>query len=95
MFYEKRIGSIRELMDEASSLDADAGLRILGSYRGARCYVFVTRFGGRFTAMVYRREPGPRENVGSRVAVLETAKAEELEELFRTVTSGKVTAFTY
>ena len=95
MFYEKRIGSLRELLEEAASLDADAGLRILGSYEGARCFVFVTRFGGRYTAMIYRRESGRREKAGRKMAVLEIDGVKELESLIRSVVPGKVTAFTY
>ncbi len=95
MFYEKRIGSIKELMDEAASLDADAGLRILGAYEGRSCYVFVTRFGGRFTAMVYQRDPVRRARAGRKLAVLELDGVEGLESLVRKVTPGKITAFTY
>ncbi len=95
MFYEKRLGSLTELMTEATTLDADAGLRILGNYEGTTCYVFVTRFGGRFTAMIYQRDSARRAKAGRKLAVLELDGVKELESLVRRVTSGKVTAFTY
>ena len=40
-------------MKEARVLDEDSGIRLAGTLGGQKCLVFVTRFGLRYTMMVY------------------------------------------
>ena len=95
VFYERKIGSLRELVDEAVSMDADAGLRILGRVEGKNCYVFVTRFGEQYTAMFYERGPKRGARPGKRLAVEELGGIKELESMLKKVATRPVTAFAY
>ncbi len=76
-------------------MDADAGLRIIGRYQGRNCYVFVTRFGATYTAMVYERLSGKSKFVGKRLAVEELSGIEGLKTLLGMLVQGRVTAFAY
>ena len=94
LIYERRLGSLRALMIEAKNMDADAGLRVLGRYDARNCYVFVTRFGNRYTAMVYERLPGRKKTLGRRLAVMDY-ELTELRSFLGKLTSGRFTAFSY
>lgn len=95
MFYERRIDSFAALVQEATSMDADAGLRVLFRYNGQSCYAFVTRFGGQYTIMIYKRRAGRREELGRRLAVEELEGIKELESRLRELLPEKVRAFAY
>jgi hypothetical protein len=95
LFYERSIGSFEALMLEAASLDADAGLRVIGRYNGLSCYAFVTRFGDHYTVMIYRRNPGRPGRVGARLAAEELEGINELRSILRRVVPGRVRAFAY
>ena len=63
MIYEKRLGSLQAVEEELKRLDGDAGMRVSGSFGGARCFAFVTRFEGVYTVLVYSARgsaPGKR-----------------------------------
>ena len=94
LLYERKLDSFRALIDEARNMDADAGLRVLGSFNGRSSYVFVTRFGPTYTAMVYEKLPGMR-TVGRRQAVMERLTLKDLESLLKKLVPGRVTAFSY
>ena len=94
MFYERRIGSIGSILEEAKTMDADAGIRILGKYRGRSCYAFVTRFGPRYTMVVYERI-GRRGRMGRRIAAEEAEGIEALRPLLKGVAGARVVAFAY
>ena len=95
MFYERKIGSLKEILDEAATMDADAGLRVLGTYEVKGCFAFITRFGGEYTVMVYERRPGKAQRPGRRLAVEELGDVDELKSLLKKVVPPKVTAFAY
>ena len=94
MLYERKLDSFRALIDEARDMDADAGLRVLASYDVRSSYVFVTRFGQTYTAMVYEKLPGTR-SVGRRLAVMERLELKDLESLLKKLVPGSITAFSY
>ena len=94
MFYERRMGSLAAVAEEAATMDADAGIRMVGKYGGRTCYAFVSRFGSRYTVMVYERK-GRRGGVGKRIASEELGSLEELKSFLRKVASRKVEAFAY
>ena len=95
MLYERRLDSFSALTEEAKNMDADAGLRVLGRYNGRGCYVFVTRFGQTYTAMVYESLSDRRRSVGRRLAVMEPLGIKELQSLQRKLTPGQVIGFSY
>jgi hypothetical protein len=95
LFYERRIDSFEALVKEAASMDADAGLRVLCRHNGQNCYAFVTRFGSRYTVMVYERKAGKREVLGRRLAVEDLEGIKELEHRLREFLPGRVRAFAY
>jgi len=95
MLYEKRVGSFTRLMKEIRILDSDAGIRMLGTYRGKKCLVFLSKSAGGFTAIVCAvsgtRNPLP----GRRLLAVEFAHMSELAKFLRSVTTGHVQAFVY
>ncbi|GEM_PF-440674 len=95
LFYEKRVRSFAGLMREARRLDSDAGIRVVGSYLGRRCFAFVTRFVGRYTVMVYERTGRKAPAVGKRVLSREFESPEELEGFLQRVTERGVDAYVY
>lgn len=94
MFYERRMGSLAAVAREAESMDADAGIRVSGRYAGRRCYAFVSRFGPRYTVMLYERG-GSGKELGKRLASEELESPEALKAFLRKIVSGKVEAFAY
>ena len=52
MLYEKHVGSFNKLMKEVRMLDSDAGIRLLGTYKGKKCFVFVSRSAKGYAAVV-------------------------------------------
>ena len=95
LFYERRLRSFTALIEEAKNMDADAGLRVLGRYKGQTCFAFVTRFGLTYTVMIYERLSGRGKIVGRRLAVIDCLGAEELQSLLKKLTSARVIAFSY
>lgn len=95
MFYERRIESLSGIIKEARTMDADAGIRISGRYGGRRCYAFVTRFGRRYTVMVYARKAGAKDGVGPRLDSEEMEGPEKLRPFLKRIVSDRVEAFAY
>ena len=95
MFYEKRISSYAALKKEVLTLDSDAGIRIVGSYLKRPCFVFVTRFAGKYTVMVCERKGSRAPTVGREVIFKEFGSLKELEEFLHGVARHKVNAFVY
>ena len=95
MFYERRIGSLAALVREAETMDADAGIRMAGRLAGRRCYAFVSRFGHRYTVMVYEKKARDGHGLGRRLASEELEGITGLEAFLRKIVSGKLEAFAY
>ena len=95
MFFERRIGSLTAVAKEARTMDADAGIRISVVYEGRRCYAFLTRFGPRYTVMVYEKKAGRNGGLGKRLVSQELGRPEELVKFLRKVVPAKVEAFAY
>ncbi len=49
MVYERRVKSMKELLEELRDLDADEGVRILTESEGRKRFVFVTRHSGKYS----------------------------------------------
>jgi len=95
MFYEKRVRSLAGLKKEVRTLDADAGVRIVGSYLKSPCFAFVTRFAGRYTVMVYERRGGRYPAVGENLISREFESLGELYGFLSEITTTKVDAYVY
>jgi hypothetical protein len=95
LVYERRIDSFKGLVDEAATMDADAGLRILATVDRRPSYIFVTRFGKRYTIMVYERKAGKAGGVGRRLAAEELPDIRQLKFRLSTLIPGRVSAFAY
>ena len=95
MFYERRLGTLAAVVKEAETMDADAGIRLRGRYAGRSCYAFVSRFGGKYTVMVYARRAGRRDGLGKRLASEELEGIGGLKSFLKKVVSGDVEAFAY
>jgi hypothetical protein len=95
LLYERRIDTFEALILEAASMDADAGLRIVGKYNGLNCYAFVTRFGDRYTVMIYRRNSGRSGGVGAKLDAKELEGIDKLKPVLKKVVTGRVRAFAY
>jgi hypothetical protein len=94
LFYERRLRSLAAVVGEAETMDADAGIRMSGTYGGARCYAFVSRFGPRYTVMVYEKN-GATGAVGKRLASEEHEGLEGLRAFLRKIVPSKLEAFAY
>ncbi len=95
MLYERKIESFDAIIDEASTMDADAGLRIVFRNDGSDCFAFVTRFGNKYVVMVYERKGGKEERLGKRVLAEELEGVRQLEDFLRDLLPVKVRAFAY
>ena len=95
MFYERRLRSLAAIVSEASSMDADAGIRVSGSYGGRKCYAFVTRFGPRYTLMIYERKSGKLEGLGRNLASEDIEGLPGLRAWLKKVATGRFEAFAY
>jgi hypothetical protein len=92
--YEREVTSFSGLMKEARVLDEDSGIRLSGTLRGQRCLVFVTRFGPRYTMMVYSLKAG----TGTPDKRLETIGIDTpaaLAKALRPVVGARVRAYIY
>ena len=93
MFYEDRITSFPALMKRLGVLDQDAGVRLIGESEGKKLYVFVTRFGPKYTMMTYsfnkRRVPGRR------MKTREFRDLGEMEGALKTLVKGALRAWIY
>lgn len=95
LFYERRVRTFAGLKREARLLDSDSGIRVAGLYKKQRCFVFVTRFAGTYTVMVYERRGRGVPSVGRRVLSREFQSPDELEGFLAAVTLRGVDAHVY
>ena len=96
MLYEKKIDSFSVLERELQQLDSDAGVRLVGTYRNRPCFLFVTRFVGRYTAMLYVKGGSVRApRVGRRIMAREFESLEELVKFLTGIAHGKIEAYLY
>ena len=94
MIYEKHIQSNSALRRELVRLDGDAGVRVVGKFRGKNCYAFVTRFGTVYTVLVYSVQ-GQKRAPGRRLLSKEFSGAEEALSFLSRVSGPKVDAYAY
>ncbi len=95
LLYERKIDSFGALIDEASTMDADAGLRIAFKDDGHDRFAFVTLFGSKYVVMVYEKKGGRDERLGRRLLVEELDGIRQLEDFLRDLLPEKVRAFAY
>jgi len=98
LFFEKRVNSFAELMEEVNLLDLDSGVRTFGDYKGKKQqFVFVTRSPhDSYTLMVYEKKTADGKPVpGKRLLVKKFRTKEDLEEFMKGLLSRPVRAFIY
>ena len=96
MFYEKKIGSVPQLMGELDSMDLDAGVRAIGKYKAKKCFVFVTRSANGFTSVLCSMKRAGKESIpDKRLLAKDLATLEDLERFLTEVVSKPVVAFSY
>ena len=95
MIYEKRVGTTSELRRQLTSLDGDAGVRVVGRYGGADCFAFVTRFRDRFTLMVYSAEGRTRPTPGKLLESKELRSVSEVLEALEPISGRALEAYAY
>ena len=95
MFYERKVGSMTELMKEIRRLDSDAGVRLLGTYEGRRCLVFVSRTPQGFAAIVCSAVGGSSPVPGRRLIASEFKGDRDLQVFLRKLSGEKTRAFVY
>jgi len=95
MIYEKRINSIPELRKQLATLDGDAGVRVVGSYEGAECFAFVTRFHDKYTMLVYGAKGTSVKVPGRLLASKECHGTAGLLESLQTIAGRSLEAYAY
>lgn len=95
MFYEKRVGSVKQLLKELEILDSDAGARVRANYEGSDSFVFVTRFGGRYNVMIYASKGKAKQTAGRFLAAREFSDMGELRSFLRGLLGDRVEAYVY
>ena len=93
MFYEDRVTSFPALARRLRALDQDAGARLVGRSGKRRVFVFVTRFGPKYTMMTYSMGRGGMP--GKRLQTLELDGHEAVEEALKKVVKGRLRAWVY
>ncbi len=83
------------LRKELAVLDGDAGVRVVGTYGGSSCLVFVTRFGGTYTALVYSVGKGERRLPTERLASRTFTDLEEVVSFLKGIAGSGVEAYVY
>jgi hypothetical protein len=92
VLFEKRVRTFKLLERELESLDPDAGVRVLGTIGGKKCYVFVTRFGSEYTAMAYLRVG---KKLGGLISSRRFVGLGPLKEFLSQAAVGRWQAFVY
>ena len=93
VFYEDRVTSAAGLGKRLAVLDQDSGVRLMGTYAGRRALVFVTRFGRRYTIMVY--SVGKGGFPGRRLGTMEVDGVEMAEGALKKLLRGPLRAWIY
>lgn len=94
VFYEQEVRSFRVLSKKLSVLDQDSGVRVLGGAGKKRFYVFVTRFGSKYTVIIYGMKRGSGAP-GKKLETLEFESVVHLEDALRRLVRGKLRAWIY
>ena len=95
MIYEKHLNSSASLAKQLSSLDGDAGVRVLGAYKGVRCIAFTTRFHERYTVIVHEAEGRGVRTPGKELASMEFDGVASVMAFLRSVAGKSVDAYAY
>lgn len=93
--YEKHVGSFSSLMSEVRRLDSDAGVRLLGSFKGRRCLIFLTRSVDGYVLILCAASRGKRPLPGRRLAAEHFDNASQVQVFLKEATRGHVDAFVY
>lgn len=93
MFYEREVSSPAGLMRGLRALDQDAGVRLQGRMGGKRFLFFVTRFGPKYTLMVYTM--GRDGSPGRKVWTSEFDDVEALGRALKERVPGRLRAWFY
>lgn len=95
MFYEKKVDSFRRLMKEVRQLDSDAGIRLLATYDGKECFVFVSKSIRGYAIMVYSISRNAKPTPSRRLWSEEFARSSEVQSFLKRVIRGRVRAYVY
>jgi hypothetical protein len=95
LLYEKQVASFSRLMTEIKRLDSDAGVRLMGTLKGRRCFVFVTKSLGGYTAIVCAIRNAANPIPGERLLSKQFTRTKELEAFLLSLTGGHVQAYVY
>lgn len=93
--YEKHVGSFSTLMSEVRRLDSDAGVRLLGSFNGRRCLIFLTRSVDGYVLIVCAASSGGRPLPGRRLGAEHFSNLSQVRAFLKKVTRGHTDAFIY
>lgn len=94
VFYEQEVNSFPALSRRLRVLDQDSGVRVLGGGGKERYFVFVTRFGNKYTVMTYSMR-GASNTPGRKLETLEFGSVEELEGALKRLVRGRLRAWVY
>lgn len=95
LFYERQIDSFTRLMREVRMLDSDAGIRLLGTYKGKSCLVFISRSAGGYAAIVCSVRRISKPFPGRRILAVEFNRVRELEEFLKGLADKRLQAYVY
>lgn len=95
MLYERRVDTFARLMKEVRRLDSDAGIRLLGTYKGRRCLVFVSRSAVGYAAIVCSLLKAPDVAPGRKILAVEFDQTRELGKFLQSLTGEQVQAYVY
>lgn len=93
MFYEEKVRSFSGLAKRLSSIDQDAGVRIVGRSGRRKLLVFVTRFENRYMVMTYAVKRGGAP--GARLQAVELDGVEKVVGVLRKLAKGRLQAWIY
>lgn len=94
MFYEQEVRSFPALSRRLRALDQDSGVRVLGGAGRRRYFLFVTRFGSRYTLMTYSVK-GRSGTPGKKLETLEFGSLQGLEGALKKRVRGRLRAWIY
>jgi hypothetical protein len=91
LVYEERLRSMRTLLDELEGLEADAGIRVAGRFRGRERLMFVNRHSGKYVVWITPKG-GPRKSGG---AFRTFNEASRVRRFLRETVSEPIEAYLY
>ena len=93
--YEKHVDSFSRLMSEVRRLDSDAGVRLLGSFKGRRCLIFLTRSVDGYVLILCAASGGENPLPGRRLGAEHFDNLSQVEAFLKDATKGHTNAFVY